>query len=392
MMAASVSASTVSNPLQVLSDSRSRPFRRLSQLRAYTQTHFSSPHSSASPSSSAAPNAHQRPRRHSISGRRLSWFSPHNTTRTDSAQPTTSDSSPCPEPRAESTLNRYSAVVIPSAGLDINLRSETQSSDSSTPNSSSESSRRPTRHTMARLRAPSQSHQSEQSSSAPVPTALHSAALESPDPVTTDSPLPGQKSKKGATIRFFPHQDPSQSTRPSLPFIPVSRTLPSDTCSVRVGRYSERDGLPLPNPSEPSDAPVGFKSKVVSRKHCEFLYMNGQWHVKDVGSSSGTFLNHMRLSQPNMPSRLYTVKDGDIVQLGIDFRGGEEMIFRCVRIRIECNRSWQQQPNEFKFASLPGLVLVKLTCDAAKTPRVLSRTWAKVTPLIIPAVENAPSV
>jgi hypothetical protein len=25
------------------------------------------------------------------------------------------------------------------------------------------------------------------------------------------------------------------------------------------------------------------------------------------------------------------------------------MIFRCVRIRIECNRSWQQQPNEFKY-------------------------------------------
>jgi hypothetical protein len=48
-----------------------------------------------------------------------------------------------------------------------------------------------------------------------------------------------------------------------------------------------------------------------------------------------------------MVSRLYTIKDGDIVQLGIDFRGGEEMIFRCVRIRIECNRSWQQQPNEF---------------------------------------------
>lgn len=49
-----------------------------------------------------------------------------------------------------------------------------------------------------------------------------------------------------------------------------------------------------------------------------------------------------------MVSRLYSIKDGDIVQLGIDFRGGEEMIFRCVRIRIECNRSWQQQPNEFK--------------------------------------------
>ncbi|KAL5046111.1 hypothetical protein BDW71DRAFT_182835 [Aspergillus fruticulosus] len=182
---------------------------------------------------------------------------------------------------------------------------------------------------MGRLRTPSQTHQ------------------DSRNPVTTNNTPSRSKSKRGATIRFFPHQDPSQSSRPSLPFIPISRTLPSDTCNIRVGRYSERDGLPQPNPSEPSDAPVGFKSKVVSRKHCEFIYMNGQWHIKDVGSSSGTFLNHMRLSQPGMPSRLYTIKDGDIVQLGIDFRGGEEMIFRCVRIRIECNRSWQQQPNEF---------------------------------------------
>lgn len=107
--------------------------------------------------------------------------------------------------------------------------------------------------------------------------------------------------------------------------------------------------MPELNPTEPSDAPIGFKSKVVSRRHCEFSVVNGQWHIKDVGSSSGTFLNRMRLSQPNMVSRLYAVRDGDIVQLGIDFRGGEEMIFRCVRIRIECNRGWQQQPNEFKY-------------------------------------------
>lgn len=195
-------------------------------------------------------------------------------------------------------------------------------------------------------------------------------ALTSPNPAPTSSPEPSNaptenldvpavtpadpqspKPKQKATIRFFPYSDnfPSSTGRPSLPFVPITRTLPSESCVVRVGRYSERDGIPIPNPTEPSDAPVGFKSKVVSRKHCEFMFVNGQWHIKDVGSSSGTFLNHMRLSQPNMVSRLYSIKDGDIVQLGIDFRGGEEMIFRCVRIRIECNRSWQQQPNEFKY-------------------------------------------
>lgn len=166
----------------------------------------------------------------------------------------------------------------------------------------------------------------------------------------TSSLQDSDRPKPPATIRFYAYQDP-QNSRPSLPFTPMTRTLPTDNAIIRVGRYSERDGIPIPNPTEPSDEPVGFKSKVVSRKHCEFSLVNGQWHIRDVGSSSGTFLNHMRLSQPNMESRHYAVRDGDIVQLGIDFRGGEEMIFRSVRIRIECNRMWQQQANEFKYIS-----------------------------------------
>lgn len=149
------------------------------------------------------------------------------------------------------------------------------------------------------------------------------------------------------TIRLFPHQEARQA-RPSLTFAPIVRTLPKENAVIRVGRYSEREGIPVANPKGPSAAPVGFKSKVVSRKHCEFTFENGSWQIKDVSSSSGTFLNHIRLSQPNTESKLYPVKDGDIVQLGIDFRGGEEMIFRCVKIRIECNRSWQKRPNNFK--------------------------------------------
>lgn len=158
------------------------------------------------------------------------------------------------------------------------------------------------------------------------------------------------ESKNGLpTIRFFPHQDHNRVGRQSLNFSPISRTLPGERSIIRVGRYSEREGPPVSNPPGPSDAPVGFKSKVVSRKHCEFSFVDGSWQIKDVSSSSGTFLNHIRLSQPNQESRLYPVKDGDIIQLGIDFRGGEEMIFRCVKIRIECNRSWQKKPNQFKY-------------------------------------------
>ncbi|KAJ5615183.1 Zinc finger C2H2 [Penicillium hordei] len=149
-----------------------------------------------------------------------------------------------------------------------------------------------------------------------------------------------------ATIRFLPYQDPPKTSKPSLYFATVTRTLPSGSYAIPVGRYSERDGIPINNPTEPSDAPVGFKSKVVSRQHCEFLYINGQWYIKDVGSSSGTFLNHVRLSEQDVVSRLYSINDGDIVRLGVNLRGKEDTVFRCVRIRIECSRSWQQHPGD----------------------------------------------
>lgn len=162
------------------------------------------------------------------------------------------------------------------------------------------------------------------------------------------SNLAGYPQDQMPTIRLIPHQDP-RSTRPSLAFQPTSRTLPHEDCVIRVGRYSERDSNPNPPPNIPSSAPVGFKSKVVSRRHCEFWCSNGQWYIKDVKSSSGTFLNHIRLSQPSVESRPWPVNDGDVVQLGIDFRGGEEMIFRCVKIRVECNRAWQKSLNHFKY-------------------------------------------
>ena len=149
------------------------------------------------------------------------------------------------------------------------------------------------------------------------------------------------------SIQFIPCSEPHRG-RPSLDFPRIARTLPNQSSIIKVGRYSERDSTAETAPSAPSDAPIGFKSKVVSRKHCEFSYSSNQWWVKDVKSSSGTFLNHIRLSQPGLESKPFPVKDGDVVQLGIDFKGGEENIFRCVKIRIETNRGWQRGLNKFK--------------------------------------------
>ncbi|KAI3343721.1 hypothetical protein F4824DRAFT_440864 [Ustulina deusta] len=168
------------------------------------------------------------------------------------------------------------------------------------------------------------------------------------------------------SIRLSAFYDP-RSTRPSLSFTPVARTLPTGKETIKVGRYSERENHPAVPMNAPSAAPVGFKSKVVSRRHCEFWFEKGKWYIRDVKSSSGTFLNHIRLSAPATESKPYPINDGDIVQLGIDFKGGEEMIYRCVKMRIELNRGWQAKPNTFNMTTHKRLRDLTSTAAAASS-------------------------
>jgi pSer/pThr/pTyr-binding forkhead associated (FHA) protein len=94
---------------------------------------------------------------------------------------------------------------------------------------------------------------------------------------------------------------------------------------------------------------LAFKSKVVSRAHAEvWCEAGGKFFIKDTKSSSGTFLNHMRLSAPNAESRPFPLKDGDVLQLGVDYQGGTEEIYKCVKMRVEVGREWQSQANAFK--------------------------------------------
>ena len=64
--------------------------------------------------------------------------------------------------------------------------------------------------------------------------------------------------------------------------------------------------------------------------------MHLQLFIRDIGSSSGTFVNHLRLSPPRKPSKSHqVVHDGDVIQLGIDYQKGIEPAFRAVRMRVE---------------------------------------------------------
>lgn len=168
----------------------------------------------------------------------------------------------------------------------------------------------------------------------------------SPTPV----PKPKDEDEYPYSIRLTPFIDHSSNT-PALYISAVERKAIEGTV-IKVGRYTERKEVP---PPKPEHAPIVFKSKVVSRTHAQLYVKNGEWFIKDVKSSSGTFLNHVRLSLACEESQPYAIKDGDVLQLGMDFRGGSEEIYKCIKVRIQINKSWQSKANYFNVNALSNL-------------------------------------
>lgn len=66
-------------------------------------------------------------------------------------------------------------------------------------------------------------------------------------------------------------------------------------------------------------------------------------------------MNRIRLSAPNQTSEPYEIKDGDAIQLGVDYQGGLEPIYRAVRIRVEINRQIQNPNSPFTRAAFQQL-------------------------------------
>ncbi|KAG2354177.1 hypothetical protein BDR07DRAFT_1430280 [Suillus spraguei] len=152
-------------------------------------------------------------------------------------------------------------------------------------------------------------------------------------------------------IRLVPHLD----SRRTLRFEPITRDLKDNDIPLRIGRFTDRSGIGLAVVNALNTNKLAFKSKVVSRAHAEIWADNGKFYIKDTKSSSGTFLNHLRLSPAGSESKPHQLKDGDIVQLGVDYQGGTEDIYKSVKIRIEVGREWQAAPNAFNTNALSQL-------------------------------------
>ncbi|KAI9345578.1 hypothetical protein BDR26DRAFT_818160 [Obelidium mucronatum] len=128
---------------------------------------------------------------------------------------------------------------------------------------------------------------------------------------------------------------------------------------VRIGRKVVKNGVEqMLEGQKDSILNVWYQSKVVSRNHAEIWIADGQLFVKDAGSSSGTFLNKMRLSPSGKESRPYTLRENDLLVFGVDYKGkSDEDLYKCVSVRIGFyDNTWIKQlrkkanPAKFKKA------------------------------------------
>ncbi|KAI8340778.1 hypothetical protein BC941DRAFT_467945 [Chlamydoabsidia padenii] len=155
-----------------------------------------------------------------------------------------------------------------------------------------------------------------------------------PPPTNRDKPS-NASSQHNLPIRLLPNIGLNSQC---FMFDIIDRVL-TPTTVLLLGRYSDHHTM---------HNRLSFKSKVVSRTHAELWMEDGKKiFIRDTGSSSGTFVNRTRLSASNEVSEPMELKDGDIIQLGMDYQGGMEQVYRAVKIRLEINRNNDHQSNSF---------------------------------------------
>ncbi len=80
-----------------------------------------------------------------------------------------------------------------------------------------------------------------------------------------------------------------------LVLVPSGRILELNKPDQMLGRHSGSDiRLPLAD---------------VSRRHCRIFYANTAWHILDLDSTNGVFLNHRKVQQARL-------KTGDLLRIG----------------------------------------------------------------------------
>lgn len=74
-----------------------------------------------------------------------------------------------------------------------------------------------------------------------------------------------------------------------------------------------------------------FECRVLSRTHAQIWYQDGNFFLKDTGSSNGSFVNGKKLNDNEKQ-----VKSGDVLQFGVDVDNNPRQTYSCVVSQIRC--------------------------------------------------------
>jgi pSer/pThr/pTyr-binding forkhead associated (FHA) protein len=112
----------------------------------------------------------------------------------------------------------------------------------------------------------------------------------------SDRPPPNEKSSWRIVPTELPKEPPPEDfVSLRLTLLPGGRFVEISRLEAVLGRHSRADvRLPLPD---------------VSRRHCRLFWRDDGWHVADLGSFNGTFLN-------NRPVESAPLNPGDALRVG----------------------------------------------------------------------------
>ncbi|KAI9206250.1 uncharacterized protein BJ171DRAFT_597913 [Polychytrium aggregatum] len=125
--------------------------------------------------------------------------------------------------------------------------------------------------------------------------------------------------------------------------------------TVPIGR------LPNAQITGEGDTVLMFASKVVSRQHAILIISHPEQKVflQDSGSSSGTFLNGVRISPHGRESPKIQLHHGDWIKLGEDYETPDKALHRSIAMRVALGSFWRsdisadaQSTNESSYGEI----------------------------------------
>ncbi|KAK9722828.1 hypothetical protein K7432_002367 [Basidiobolus ranarum] len=136
------------------------------------------------------------------------------------------------------------------------------------------------------------------------------------------------------SMRTYSLDDVSQLP-PTLVLTSLSHTFPTK-------KFELFDKIPIGRQVSPKTSPDVkngyFDSKVLSRTHAEVWSENGQVYIRDLKSSNGTYLNEVRLSPEGVESPPFELKNGDVLEFGIDIQEIDKIEYRKISCKVEILR------------------------------------------------------